>query len=86
MTPTFKIYRLLALLLLCIPFGCAREQNNVQRGIRDQELYVGIGTEPAALDPHLTTGLVEFNVMIALFEGLTTLDACLLYTSDAADD
>ena len=54
--------------------GCTQRQSNVQRGLHDQELYVGIGTEPAALDPHLTTGLTEFNVMVALLEGLTTID------------
>lgn len=54
--------------------GCTQERSNVERGVLNQELYVGIGTEPAALDPHLTTGLTEFNVMIALLEGLTTID------------
>ena len=67
-------YIVKALLALCMITGCTQERSNVQRGILNQELYVGIGTEPAALDPHLTTGLTEFNVMIALLEGLTTLD------------
>ena len=67
-------YRQLILLTVCIATGCTQDQSNVQRGVRDQELYVGIGTEPAALDPHLTTGLTEFNVMVALLEGLTTID------------
>ena len=68
-------YRQLVLLAVCIATGCTQNQSNVQRGVRDQELYVGIGTEPAALDPHLTTGLTEFNVMVALLEGLTTIDS-----------
>lgn len=68
-------YRHFILLLLCIFMaGCSEERSNVRRGVRNQELYIGIGTEPAALDPHLTTGLTEFNVMIALLEGLTTVD------------
>lgn len=67
-------YWQLVLLIVCIANGCTQNQSNVRRGVRDQELYVGIGTEPAALDPHLTTGLTEFNVMTALLEGLTTLD------------
>lgn len=67
-------YRQLILLTVCIATGCTQEQSNVERGVRDNELYVGIGTEPAALDPHLTTGLTEFNVMASLLEGLTTLD------------
>jgi hypothetical protein len=53
--------------------GCAKKSTNVERGIANNELYIGIGTEPSALDPHLTTGLTEYSVMLALFEGLTTL-------------
>jgi oligopeptide transport system substrate-binding protein len=53
--------------------GCAKKSTNVERGIANNELYMGIGTEPSALDPHLTTGLTEYSVMLALFEGLTTL-------------
>jgi len=67
-------YRKLISLIVCIATGCTQNQSNVQCGVRDQELYIGIGTEPAALDPHLTTGMTEFNVMGSLLEGLTTLD------------
>jgi hypothetical protein len=68
-----KLYQLLILLAICIATGCTQERSRVRRGVLNQELYVGIGTEPAALDPHLTTGLTEFNVMVALLEGLTTI-------------
>ena len=74
MIQSFISYRQLILLGLCMTAGCTQERSNVQHGTRNQELYIGIGTEPAALDPHLTTGLTEFNVMVALLEGLTTLD------------
>ena len=47
----------------------------MERGARTQELYYGLGTEPATIDPHLATGLTEFNVMLALFEGLVNIDA-----------
>jgi len=50
-------------------------QTNVERGNAARELYFGIGTEPAGLDPHLITGLTELHVTIALFEGLVTLDS-----------
>lgn len=33
-------------------------------------LEVGIGAEPRDLDPHLVTGLPDFQVLLALFEGL----------------
>lgn len=66
--------RKLILLAFCIASGCVPEKTQVERGALNQELYIGIGTEPAGLDPHLTTGLTEFNVMAALLEGLTTID------------
>ena len=53
--------------------SCSRSSTNVEYGNRNGELFIGIGTEPAALDPHITTGLTEYSVMLALFEGLTTL-------------
>ena len=34
--------------------GCARRETPVQAGIRTQTLHVGLQTEPATLDPHLT--------------------------------
>ena len=61
------------LLLTCL--GCSEFETNVERGARMQELYYGLGTEPATIDPHLATGLTEFNVMMALFEGLINIDA-----------
>ena len=74
-----KIQRICALLLsislLGIFAGCARQTTNVEAGNRDQELFIGLGTEPAALDPHITTGLTEYSVMLAFLEGLTTLNA-----------
>lgn len=54
--------------------GCAKKQNNTEIGIEQGELYIGIGTEPAALDPHITTGLTEYSVLLSLLEGLTTLN------------
>ena len=64
----------LILLSLCISAGCTKQQSNVERGNNSQELYIGIGAEPSALDPHLTTGLTELYVMLAFLEGLTTVN------------
>lgn len=66
---------LLSISLLGLCASCARKTTNVEAGNRDQELFIGLGTEPAALDPHITTGLTEYSVMVALLEGLTTLNA-----------
>jgi len=66
-------------LLLCtisLFFTCCDARiTNVARGNAARELYFGIGTEPAGLDPHLITGLTELHVTVALFEGLATLDS-----------
>ncbi len=66
---------LISLATLTLISGCGKKMTNVERGMSDRELYVGIGTEPAALDPQITTGLTEYSVMLAFFEGLTTLNA-----------
>lgn len=55
--------------------GCSDSRSNVERGNAANELYIGLGTEPSALDPQITTGLTELYVMVALFEGLATIDA-----------
>jgi len=61
--------------LLLILAGCSKKTTNVEHGNANQELYIGIGAEPATLDPHLSTGLTEYSVMMAFLEGLATLDA-----------
>jgi oligopeptide transport system substrate-binding protein len=53
--------------------GCGQNRSNVERGNAEQELYIGIGTEPEGLDPHIVTGVTEHYVLLSLFEGLTTV-------------
>lgn len=56
--------------------GCGEKKlSNVEYGIRHQILYYANGDEPKSIDPHLTTGTVENNIIINLFEGLITKDA-----------
>ena len=54
--------------------SCSKKQTNLERGNLDRELYIGIGAEPAALDPQITTGLTEYSVLLSLLVGLTTLN------------
>jgi len=68
-------FRITALLcVICALSGCDTRQTNVERGNQARELYIGIGTEPAGLDPHLITGLTELYVTLAFLEGLATFD------------
>lgn len=63
-----------SLALLALLFsGCGERQSNVEQGNAAQELYIGIGTEPEGLDPHLVTGVTEHYVLLSLLEGLTTV-------------
>jgi len=55
-----------------VPAGCARRETPVNIGNREQILHRGIGSEPKDLDPHMVTGITEFNVIIALLEGLVS--------------
>jgi oligopeptide transport system substrate-binding protein len=54
--------------------GCARRETPVDTGIRDQVLYLGNGSEPRDLDPHVVVSFNDFNIVLALFEGLTNID------------
>ncbi len=63
------------LILICVfCFGCTKRVTDVTRGIRDQVLHRGLAADPSGLDPHLITGLPEFNVVSAVFEGLVGVD------------
>ena len=55
--------------------SCGGEsKNNVTEGIKDQILHMGNGTEPQGLDPHVVTGVQEFNIIVSLLEGLVAED------------
>lgn len=75
----------LRLLALCwslaslLLWGCSEKKlTNVEYGIQNQILYYGNGDEPKSLDPHLTTGSPDNNIIMNLFEGLTGKDSATL--------
>lgn len=71
----FTFFLIIPLLVsLFVSLACTPAQTNVERGISEQVLYIGIGTEPEGLDPHLVSGVTEHYVLLSLFEGLTTVD------------
>lgn len=68
MKPTFRLLAgLLALLALT---ACGPRETPVERANRDGILLKGNGGEPASLDPHLVSGVIEMNLITALLEGL----------------
>jgi oligopeptide transport system substrate-binding protein len=60
--------------IILLASGCGRRETQVQAGIRDQILYLGNGSEPRDLDPHIVNSYNDFNIVVALFEGLTGID------------
>ena len=69
------------LLALCLALGavlalpaCRPRQTAVEAARADQTLLLGNGAEPGDLDPHLATALTEFNIILALGEGLVSID------------
>jgi oligopeptide transport system substrate-binding protein len=63
-----------SLLLGLLAGGQAFARTRVAQGNREGILHLGNGTELESLDPHLTTGVPEFNVISALMEGLILED------------
>ena len=62
---------LIILLALCLTVACGNNyETNVASGNRDQVLYFGNADEPQELDPHVTSGIPDFQIQHALFEGL----------------
>jgi oligopeptide transport system substrate-binding protein len=54
--------------------NCLHKTTPVQKGIDEQILHIGNFVEPQDLDPQIITGVQEFRIILALFEGLTILD------------
>jgi oligopeptide transport system substrate-binding protein len=59
----------------------ADRETPVEAARRTQTLLLGNGAEPSDLDPQISTVYTDYNIMIALFEGLTVIDEA---TSTAA--
>jgi oligopeptide transport system substrate-binding protein len=49
---------------------CSGRMTPAKAGIVTKTLHIANGTEPQDLDPHIITGIPEFRILQALFEGL----------------
>lgn len=66
------IHRALSLLFaLCCLAACQKE-SQVEQANREGILIMGNSNEPKGLDPQVVTGVLESNILRALFEGLIT--------------
>lgn len=52
--------------------ACSGGKSRVEQGNEEGVLHFGNGTEPQAIDPHLTTGVPESHIQEALLEGLVS--------------
>ena len=56
---------------LALVSGCGQRELVIDRAAREQTLMMGNHSEPRDLDPQILTSQQEYNIMMALFEGLT---------------
>ncbi len=54
--------------------GCHKRETPAEVGVRTRTLLVGNGAEPRDLDPHVDVAYTDYNILVALFEGLTVID------------
>jgi len=54
--------------------GCLKRETPVERGIREQVLHRGIGSDVTDLDPQTAMNIAEVDLASALFEGLVAED------------
>ena len=60
----------LIIFIVAFLVACSESVKPVDTAVENQILYIGNGTEPQDLDPHLVTGVPESKVLMALLEGL----------------
>ena len=54
--------------------GCSRRESPAEAGRRTGTLLLGNGAEPQDLDPQICVTYTDYNILVALFEGLTCID------------
>lgn len=73
------------LLVLCLAFfACSQRETPADSAAKQNILLVGNSADPSSLDPSLTTGLPEYKILCALFEGLVGADTKTLEIVPAA--
>ena len=65
--------------------GCDRI-TPVDKATKEAHLILGNGSDPATLDPSLSTGTIEHKILNALFEGLVCADSKTLEVKPAVAD
>ena len=69
-----RFSRLLLAFALVLLAGCGGRERPADAAVRDSAFLMVIGADPQTLDPHVATGFPEYQVFMAIFEGLTRLE------------
>lgn len=65
--------RICGVVFVLLLSACFSERKTtVELGNEQQILHIGNGNEPADIDPHITTGIPENHIQLAVFEGLVS--------------
>lgn len=67
-------YFIILIGLAGIHLSCTNRESAVEKATKNKILLFGNQTEPQDLDPHIVTGVPEFQIIESLLEGLTILD------------
>jgi oligopeptide transport system substrate-binding protein len=69
-----RIAKALPTLLFALLIGSCDNRSSVEQSTEEGIFVVGNSNEPKGLDPHLVSGVLESNIIGALFEGLAVQD------------
>lgn len=69
MKPSFIVILTLILAALSMS-ACEKRKTLVELGNERQIMHIGNAVEPTEIDPHVTSGLGEYHLQMAVFEGL----------------
>lgn len=75
---------ILAVFFSALIFGCFKPTAPAEIAAKNGTLILGNAADPSNLDPNLVTGLSEYKILTALFEGLTTANQYTLEVEPAA--
>lgn len=70
-----RSFLVVALSLIALAVGgCSKRDRAAEAENKLQTLHLGNVAEPRDLDPHIAVAYTDYNILIALFEGLTVID------------
>lgn len=70
--PSMTFYNLFLLTLSVLLASCGTGESRVESGNREGIFHISNSAEPETLDPHMSTGVPENNIIMSLFEGLVS--------------